>query len=107
MDHFPAAVRKITWLWNGKSNPIYTQLDLDDGEEGESRCDKPSGARSSRRLGPNLRRSAATISCLILSVASLTVSFYMGQRLARNDHVKPHLQSDLIWGASKSPYCWH
>lgn len=107
MDQFLSAVRNITWLWNRKSHPIYTHLDLDDGKEGESRCENPSNRRSSRRLGHNLRRSAAVISYLILSVTSLTVSFYMDQRLARNEHERPHLQSDLIWGESKSPYCWH
>jgi hypothetical protein len=91
------SVRNMTCLCDEESNPAYTRLGLEDGEDGESRRDKASSTR----------RSAAVFSYLVLSVASLMVSFYLGQRLARNQHQRSHLQSDLIWGEGKSPNCWH
>lgn len=105
MEKFSLALRNITWLWNGKSNPVYAHLDLEDGEEGESSCDKAGSTHcSSRRPGFNLRQSAAVFSCFILFVALLVVSFYLGQRSARNEHQSVHLRSDLIWGEGKSIY---
>jgi hypothetical protein len=104
MDKFSSAVKSTNWLWNGNSNPFYAQLNLEDGEEGESRSDEATSTRFSfHQPGLKLSRSAAIVSYLFLSVASLMVSFYLGQYFARNKDQSLHLQSDFLWGKGKSP----
>ncbi|CEJ60617.1 hypothetical protein PMG11_09186 [Penicillium brasilianum] len=99
MNKFSFAPRNITWLWNGKPNPVYAHLDLEDGEEGVSRRDEVIRTPfSSSQRGSNLRQYSTVLFCLILVVGSLMASFYLGQRLAINEHQSVHLRSDLIWG---------